>query len=148
MKWYLDFIWHDIMINPFVNGHWLEIVGSILMWLAAICFAVIILAGFFHAIDNWFTERFVRTGKLVNKEHHEAHTTTTMVMAGKAVVPVVTRHPESWRLGFEIEDSHGWLAVAKAYYCIAEIGSHHKIMCNRGRITGSLNMIRLDGQND
>jgi len=35
---------------------------------------------------------------IISKDHTGAWTHTSMVMAGKALVPITTHHPESWRL--------------------------------------------------
>lgn len=37
-------------------------------------------------------------GSITDKEHREAHTTTTFIWTGKSGFPVITRHPEAWYL--------------------------------------------------
>lgn len=42
-----------------------------------------------------------KEGTIINKYHREPYTTTSYVMSGKIMVPIINRYPESWN--FELQ---------------------------------------------
>lgn len=43
----------------------------------------------------------IYVGKVYDKKFTPAYSTTTMIMAGKVMVPSTTHHPDSWRICIE-----------------------------------------------
>lgn len=40
----------------------------------------------------------VKSGKVTEKNYVEAHSFTTFIMSGKAMIPVMHHYPESWKI--------------------------------------------------
>lgn len=48
-----------------------------------------------------FSSPDIYVGKVYDKKFTPAHSTTTMIMAGKVMVPSTTHHPDRWRICIE-----------------------------------------------
>lgn len=63
---------------------------------------IIVIIGILSAVAvPLFIGPDIYVGKVYDKEFTPAHSTTTMIMAGKVMVPSTIHHPDSWRICIE-----------------------------------------------
>lgn len=67
----------------------------------------------------------VERGTVVDKQHQAAFTTTTVVLAGKSIVPVTTYYPESWSIKVEDGGETGWVSVDETTYHEYDVGDYY-----------------------
>lgn len=72
-----------------------------------------------------------------------AHTTTTMVMIGKILHPIITHHPESYYLHFKIDDEELDSGVEKEFFDTVDVGERIEVDYGFGRLSGSYNPVRF-----
>lgn len=83
-------------------------------------------------------------GIIINKEYHPSHTTTTMVMSGKVMIPITTHHSEEWRVKVRLyDDNTGSVSVSEEYYNSINIDDEVNVDYTLGRFSNSVYIKRI-----
>lgn len=94
-----DFL-YDCFIEPFKDG-WFAVLG-VFMWLLAIFVTSVILFVTLYLIDSSFLDTKQGEGIVIDKSATPFYTSTTYIMSGKIMIPIVQQHPATWDLKIQI----------------------------------------------
>lgn len=129
---------YDLLIEPFTDNDWLSFFLGILMW---VLFLFLFGILFFMAVwltDNAFMPVKEKEGVVINKYIVPAHTTTTYMMNGKTMLPVITHHKTAYKLEITIDNLKDVIAVDQSYY--EGVMAGQKVHCEyvNGRVSKTL----------
>jgi hypothetical protein len=77
-----------------------------------------------------------------------AYTTTTMILAGKVIVPSTVYHPESYNIHFKIDRSEVSMNVSKTFFKTIAIGDKIEVDYGFGRLNNSYEPVNIRLAND
>lgn len=121
----------------FEDGFWGCIIG-IITGLAVLFVIVLISYGIFYVADSAWRPEEKGIGIVSNKEFTPAHTTTTLVMSGKVMIPISTYYPDNYSLIISLGELSDSFSVDENYYNEITIGTKLKILYCHGRMSKSL----------
>lgn len=97
-------IMKDFFLDDLLYGDFFErAMAAFLLLMLVICLAFI-LWGCILMIDTVGTKSRTVNAQLVERHYSPAWTQTTMIMAGKVMVPQIIYHPESWSVDVVTEE--------------------------------------------
>ena len=128
----------SIYIETFTENGWIGFVLGILVWATSFLLAGTIFALSVWLVDSSFMPVKEGHGVVVNKYVVAAHTTTTLMMSGKVMIPITTHHSTQWKLEVEVDGLVDDVSVREAYYERVPIGKRVYCQYTNGRIKESL----------
>lgn len=92
----------DMLIEPFTDGDWIGYVLGGIVWFITIVIVsgLLWLSGWL--IDSSFLPIKEKNGIVTEKHYVPAHTTTTFVMSGKVMIPIINYIDDSYDIIVEI----------------------------------------------
>ncbi|WP_077920441.1 hypothetical protein [Spirosoma sp. 209] len=132
-----DFL-YDILIRPFLNGDSFGYFLGVCMWICVLLMLGLLLIGVLYVADNVGMPVKEGKGVVIGKRIAPAHTTTTWVMSGKVLVPVITRHPTVWYLDIQVDAQTDEMHVSEARYNKTPIGKTVQCKYVLGRLSEDL----------
>ena len=96
----------------------------------------VLLGLLFFSIDSAFIPTQHGTAIIIEKEFTEAHTTTTMMLVGKVMIPQTMYHDDEYTLHVRRNNEEDSIDVEKSFYDAKNIGQEVPITYGRGRISG------------
>lgn len=142
MKEFLKFI----LIEPFEEGGLDGIFIGVIGWICALFLSSLILWGVYYMVDNVGVKQKEGTCTISSKHIRAAYTTTTMVMSGKVMVPIVQHHPEQPILTIDFDGKEQEVGVSHSFY--GSVSTSQKVNCKyiNGRISKSVYIKSLSVQ--
>jgi len=127
----------EIFIEPFFDG-WQGIIIGILIWILAAFLFILISYGIYYLIDSSNLELKNGVGLITNKFFTPYHTTTTYIMSGKVLVPIVYNYPDTYELLIKINGMSDLIEVSHEQYL--SLGINDKVECiyKLGKLSDSL----------
>lgn len=109
-----------------------------LLMLVLVCALVALIGLFiFWAADSVGTQTRTESATVIERTFTPAHSTTTMVMSGNVMVPIITYHPDSWSLTVELANGATTsCTVSEDQYNANASGAVVKAIVKSGRISG------------
>ena len=132
-----DSFFYDIFIEPFTDGFWMALMGT-LMWLWALVVVGLILWGFLYLIDSVGLKEKQGKGIIIEKWFEPAHTTTTYVMVGKIMVPQTHFYDDLWKAKIRINNITDNVCFYESDWNTLNINQKVNCTYTNGRICNSL----------
>ena len=138
----------QFMYEELLQGPWRLLIGtgsslgdrviSLILLVMVMAVVVVVLGIIFSIIDSVGIKP-ARTVKTVvdKKEVIPAHTTTSLVSCGKALVPIRNHHPEAYKLHFQIDRQSHDFGVEKEFFDRLANGSRIEVDYGFGRLSGA-----------
>lgn len=125
-------------IEPFAEKDWLGYVLGVFIWALSLAVVGLLLWLALWLIDSSFLPVKEKDGVVTKKYIVPAHTTTTFVMSGEVMVPIIHSHPTTHNLEIGIEGLSDNVSVFEDYYATVSLGQ--KVHCRyaTGRLRNSL----------
>lgn len=110
--------------------------------LCALCFSLAAWACF-CIIDSTNLTTNSGYGTIVSKEFSPNHPTTTFIMSGKIMVPVINVHPDSWYVKVETTEGSDSVKVSQEYFNAVSPSKRVRIEYARSRLSNKIYIKRI-----
>lgn len=127
-----------LFIEPFTDGHLINYLLGIIIWCIGIFMLVFLLSGITYFIDSSFLKIEQDNGLVIDKYIVPQHSTTTMVMSGKTMIPIIIHHDNSYQILVKIHSLTDIVYLKKEHWDRIEPNQVICFQYTNGRILKSL----------
>jgi hypothetical protein len=107
--------------------------------LAAALSLLLISTFLFWIVDSSFLPVLNGDGTVTRKLHSDAHSTTTMILMGKTMLPQTISYPESWSLVIKLKDGcEGSFECDQDTWTRIKEGTNVSVAYRKGRISNDI----------